>query len=120
MTVPQLVTDRDVASPRASTQSRRYARQRKPCPAAAVTCISGWSGCCRAAVYSAPASLVPELGVWPRACLCADGHARSSRGAAITGPSRPRRCSIAASLRLAEVQPAPRGLIHDVGVAPGW
>jgi hypothetical protein len=36
-------------------------------------------------VNSAPGSLLPELGVWPRACLCRDGRARWSCGAAITG-----------------------------------
>jgi hypothetical protein len=36
-------------------------------------------------VNSAPGSLLPELGVWPRACLWADGRARWSCGAAITG-----------------------------------
>jgi hypothetical protein len=40
-------------------------------------------------------------------------------GRTITGPAGPRHRSIAAVLRLAEVQPAPRGLIHDVRVAAG-
>jgi len=78
---------------------RRCARQGKPRPPAAVTCISGWSGCCRAAVSSARASLVPGLGVdCARACgqmgMLACGVGRHHRPVA---PAALRYCGVVAA-----------------------